>query len=251
MSTEIEGSYTRYTIALLENYKNTIDKLLKKTIPSEMEEVVTNTLLNKPGMRHTKAKISSQDEFIERVWQGFNEIYHSYNALSDIEVYVRRSPYSSLQIPKTRYLHYHVSNYLNEVYILQTRLNAYVKIITRAYGRGRKINETEVVHSLLEIIKPLNGIINTRGSHVHEKRYSDADFDQLERFELLLQSEEFGFIDVLYSHVLKETKKKWKKTIRENQNAIHFLLDQYFSVLYSFVFDSEGIIVIPFQSRKS
>ena len=49
-----------------------------------------------------------------------------------------RFPYSNTRVSKTRYLVYHMENYLNEVYILEQRLKSYFTIVGRLYRKDRR-----------------------------------------------------------------------------------------------------------------
>ncbi len=105
----------------------------------------------------------------------FGEIMESVDNLHNIAVYIRRFPYARLGVEKGAFLRYHVENYLNELYILQKRMEAYLTAISRMYKldprsspnqTGDQGNSGQVASAFL---RHYQGTWET----VHRKRYTE------------------------------------------------------------------------------
>ena len=184
---------------------------------------------------------------------GFREIANSYYCLLDIEIYIGRFPYNKTGISKTRHLSYHMENYLNEIYILRERLNAYLKKIGRLY-KGDPSHETilKKIEPLFALVnKSLKDIIDTRCSHVHKIRFHSEDLDRLSSLELLSTllsthgNNELTFIKNFFNLEYRTIRRKFKIVIKNNNKQIKILLDACFDVLYEIVTDQQGNIKYP------
>jgi len=176
------------------------------------------------------------------------EIMNTIETIEEISIYVRVFPHNKQNISRLNYLKYHVNNYLNEIYILKNRLNAYLTTISRAYSKSEyKDQVSETIVPIFELIAQVfKSYIEIRGSHVHEKRYSDKEFSRLSTLELLSKSnDEFGQIMTeMYLQNYKKTRKTWISKIDSDINAIKKLLDIYFSKLLQIVF-RDGHLLVP------
>lgn len=249
----VDNKKTKIQIDGYEKYKSALIEAVKPVIldrPEEEQEAVgealRNTLFDLDGPRYTSSKFTQTERLIGELFFDFTEITKSYLNLRDIEIYVRRFPYGDTDISRARYLTYHVENYLNEVYILKERLTAHLTIIERRYKKSQKIQEIKTKIDPLKklILLSLDGILTTRGTHVHRVRYSDKDIDRLETFELIDNTEDrflSGFHDMEY----RKIRKKWVERIKSNNDATKKLLDTYCSNLHSILFDERGELILP------
>jgi len=191
-----------------------------------------------------------RDDYFSMVFRGYNEIRKSYLCLRDIEIYVRRFPYGDTAIPRSRYLEYHIMNYLHEVYILKNRLRAYLKRIGRRHRKSPKLDEValDLLDNLVE--KTFAPIVKARSVHVHEYRYSDDDLDGVRTLEFAAShqsNEEDGdrSFKLPYDCNYKGVRREWVKRIKANNDSIKRLLDDYFGELYSLVFEESGNLRFP------
>ena len=116
------------------------------------------------------------------------------------------------------------------------------------YKNARHLGEMEKQVKKLDIlVSGFDGIVTTRGRHVHEKRYSDEDFERLGFFEIMGNKDDplLSLLEMFYPFALRDYRKKWLKTISENNNNIAKLLDTYFDILYDVVFDKKGKFIEP------
>lgn len=197
------------------------------------------------------AKLWTKHALLGDVFRGFIEIHESYKTLRDIEVYIRRFPYSDTKIQKTRHLRYHIESYLNEMYILKERLEAFAKRMARRHRKSPWVSQ-EGFKKLIELVITWpNEIVKTRGSHVHSRRFSADDLQRLEGWEIFLQEEgiDANFIANLemFEEGYRTTRKKWQTRITENNDSVKVLLDAYFGALYAVLFDEKGQLKLPYE----
>jgi hypothetical protein len=179
---------------------------------------------------------------------GFREIHNSYYSLLDIEVYIGRFPYGKTSVSKTRYLAYHMENYLNEVYILKERLNFYCTTVGRMYRNDQTLkNVKETMKTLSDCVqKVLKGTTDARGTHVHKNRFTDEDLDRLSSLELANHGpNDIPILKIMYESHYKKTRKKYSLAIKQSNKEIKDLLDGCFEVLYGVVADENRQIRYP------
>jgi hypothetical protein len=240
--------FEKYSEIFIKRAKELLEEEELKNNP-EYLEVFENNLLGINGPKQLTRKQTPSEIFFSKLYSGFREISDSYYCLQDIEIYIGRFPYANTRVSKTRHLAYHMENYLNEMYLLKERLNSYFTIIGRLYKKDERHQD------ILKHIKPLfklvkksfKGIINIRGAHVHKTRFSDVDLDRLSSQEFITNhgGEEFKIIWNLFKFDYSVTRKKYKQTIKSNNEQIKKLLDACFDILFEIVADNKGQIKYP------
>jgi hypothetical protein len=187
-------------------------------------EVFANVLLDKSGPRRLNRTLPPQEQAFKKIWQGYIEIRESFEVLRDIATYIKHFPPKKAQVSKTRFLRFHIGNYLNEVYILKERLEAYYKVVARTYRNDARLlaKQKQIDDFLQSVFKK---VIDIRGAHVHQTRYDDNDLDRLDLIELLLHDDETGLAHSLYPTAIRKTRKQWVEIIIHNNNEIAKVLD--------------------------
>lgn len=174
------------------------------------------------------------------IFYGFTEITSSLDAIKLSEQLVGVAPPRSRRINKDHYIQFLVGAYLQEMYILEQRLSAYAKKISRLYkspslpGAIRRI-----------VYEPLEGIINTRGAHVHSQRYSDEHLDAVATMALFRRVKHQYGDDLEFEYM--SAQREWKKRIASNNAVVIRIVDQYFKVLNS-IMCRGGKICFPARS---
>lgn len=241
----------KFSVAVMQATEPVIEKILGGANREKALEVFSNILLDASGDRYMGLTPNPQDNLLRKILFGFSEIESTFEVLRDIPFYLNRFPSKHAQISKTRFLNYHVGNYLNEIYILRERLRSYQKTITRMYKTDYRLPEMEkYIKKFDTLISGFDGIVNTRGKHVHQKRYDDEDFERLKYYEHSVKMDEPIF-NMLYPLALREYRKKWLKTISENNDKVKEILDMYFETLYDITFDENGNWVEPLKSNRA
>lgn len=186
-------------------------------------------------------------ETYKTIFFGFMEIENTFNALELTEILVSIAPPRSKRINKDEYIKYLVNTYLQEIYILKERLNAYAKKLKRLYNRfGRQALVSKYIDPIIfrSVDATLGGIIKTRGEHVHLNRYSDDKLDKIS--QLALMSKYDQSLKPLYKSSYKAIQVLWTSRIKTNNKETLRLLDQYFDNIAQ-VIKENGVVYIPKQ----
>jgi hypothetical protein len=245
-------TFEDYQVSLLRFSRDYLARLETQQVREKLVEAMHNLLWDLDGPRYIERDLTSRDIFFSMVFGGFNEITTSYLCLRDIEIYVRRFPYGDTSISRSRHLEYHIANYLQEVYILKNRLKAYLKRIRRAHRKSQGRAEIEEALDLVDsmVDRTFVSIAKVRGAHVHERRYSDDNLDRIQTWELLAsyqddEKDDTKLYEFLNDYSYREVRREWTKRIKSNNDNIKSLLDSYFGVLYSVVFQEGGDLRFP------
>ena len=184
-----------------------------------------------PAWKKIKAGESHElptDGMFSDIFYGFTEIGGALEALALIEELLGLSPPRSKRVDKDNYIKFLVGSYLQEMYILEQRLTAYAKKLARLYRKPSLPGAVKRV-----VYEPLEGLINTRGAHVHQRRFSDERLDSVSTLALFRRvGHELGE-DLEFEYKLAQL--HWKKRVRENNQTTRRIVDQYCAIL-------EGVI---------
>jgi hypothetical protein len=177
------------------------------------------------------------DSQFSAVFYGFNEIESALGALALTEELLRLAPPRSKRIDKDSYLKFLVGSYLQELYILEQRLTAYSKKVSRLYNNPSLPAEVRRV-----VYEPLEEIINTRGAHVHRRRFTDERLDMVSTLALFRRVGHQLGEDLEFEY--KFAQLDWSKRVKANNKATRALVDQYCTLLKA-VICKDGKIVLP------
>lgn len=217
----------------------------------ELGEVMINVIADGEGPRTVKRNHSPKVYFISnKLFRPLSEIIDAVDTIENIAIIIRSFPYKRQGISPVKYLKCHVENYFNELYILKSRMVSSLKLIERSYKKSDISEEVvKTVSTLLDIVsKIFDGYIKTRGAHIHEFRYSDADFTRMTMLELLSlgdKKDKFNsFMAGLSKEAYRALRQKWVKKIKVDLKGIYDLLELYFEKLLS-VLSENGSIIFP------
>ena len=193
-----------------------------------------------PAWKKRKAGESHElptDTAFSGIFQGFTEIGSALDALKLIEELFRLAPPRSKRIDKDQYLKFLVGSYLQEMYILEQRLAAYATKMSRLYGhRSLPSSVNRVVY------EPLKGLIDTRGTHVHQQRFSDERLDSVSTLAFFRRVGHALGEDLELEY--KVAQLYWRKRVRENNQFMRRIVNQYCSVL-EVVICRNGKVTLP------
>ncbi|BCK88443.1 hypothetical protein MIZ01_2247 [Sideroxyarcus emersonii] len=176
------------------------------------------------------------------VFYGFTEIQSTLDALALTETLIGLAPPRSKHIDKDCYLKFLVGAYLQEVYILEQRLTTYAKKLSRLY---RKPALPPAVRKV--VYEPLQGIISTRGSHVHNRRYSDETLDMVSTTALFRRLKHQLGEDLEFDY--KVAQSNWKKQINANNKTTRKIIDMYCELLQVVICKNDKI-VLPVPKKQ-
>jgi len=187
----------------------------------------------KIGERHELAT----DGVFSEIFSGFTEIGSALDALALIEELLRLAPPRSKRVDKDSYLKFLVGSYLQEMYILEQRLTAYATKLSRLYRKPLLLGTVKSV-----VYEPLKELINTRGAHVHKRRFSDERLDSVSTLAFFRrEGHELGE-DLESEYKLAQL--EWSKRVRDNNRATRRIIDQYCALL-EVVICKDGKVTFP------
>lgn len=187
----------------------------------------------KAGERHQLPT----DGVFSDIIHGFAEIGSALETLTLTEELLRLAPPRSKRVDKDCYLKFLVGSYLQEMYILEQRLTAYAKKLSRLYHSPSLPDMVRPV-----VYEPLEGLIKTRGTHVHQRRFSDERMDYVSSLAFCrLVGLEFGE-DLEFEYKL--TQLEWSKRVRENNRETRRIVNQYCALL-EIVICKDGKVTMP------
>jgi hypothetical protein len=212
-------------------------------------EVAKNIIFNRDGPREWTIKHSPKTVFIaNKLFRPMSEIFSTMGAIENIAIYMNTFPYDRYKVSKLSYLRYHVENFLNEIYILEERLEAYLKIIERAYKKEPYSNNIKDIleKTQKDIIKALEKAVCIRHPHIHQHRYTDSDLDHLAILELFSKYERtnqpFWCKRSFFDQAYKKVRNKKVKTFKGIIESLEVLLESYFKVMLQVVSKDEKIV---------
>lgn len=178
------------------------------------------------------------------IFYGFTEITNTFDSLRLSETLISIAPPRSKKVSADEYFKYVISTYLQEIYILKERLNAYATKLKRLYERAGKKNEVEeyLVPVFGKVKSVLDGVVAVRGSHVHDSRYSDDELDRISSLALISRNN--SSFEMAYRKSLKSARMEWGERMGSYNGAIEDLLDWYFSQIINVVAKS-GSVEMP------
>lgn len=169
----------------------------------------------------------------EDIFYRYTELIAVYENLELCEEFIKAAPPRRKNVGLDKYLAYHISFYLYEVYTLKERLVSYARVIDRLQKKREPLrHRQQSIPAIIQLVEEtLEGLVKTRGRHVHSRAFEDEDVRRLSTMALLSRhSEKFS------DHAKDEyfwSKTKWQKTLAGNRKGIASLLDVYFDTLHT------------------
>lgn len=178
------------------------------------------------------------------IFKGFTDICETIETIDMLLILVELNPPRSKRISIDLYFKHIIASYLSEVYILKERLNSYATKTSRMYAKvDPSLDVKKDFEKLYSSIKDsLEGINNTRNSHVHSERHSDQDLNWLSSLKLVSDSDDSFKENLGYQY--KKLKIKWKKQISDNNEVMVKLLTTYFDTIFKLI-SVDGEILLP------
>lgn len=177
------------------------------------------------------------------VWdlvQSATEVWETYDALLEIATFLRRTPYTSLGVTKTRYLHFLIGAYLHEVYILKERVEALAKTVARKYRQDDTPARTSFLTTSQRVVAGLTNPLRVRGRHVHSRRYNDESLQHMTSLEFLAEASDNPVFRLVasedFNRQYRSSCREWRSTIAGNNAASKALLDALFTAMSEVVF---------------
>ncbi len=195
-------------------------------------------------------KRTGRSHFHQLLTYHLAEIQTTLDTMRDIEFYMGRFPYSEAKIARHRHLIFHVQAFLNELYILQQRLDGLLTFIERQYRKDPRLDYIKDVCKLLKnfVTESMKKGVEIRGSHVHKWRLSDNDHDRLIGIDLYtkMPNEKIQVaFKKFYDSEYKKVRKRRREWVANGIKVSQELVDGYFDALFELVFDASGVMMYP------
>lgn len=163
-----------------------------------------------------------------------------------------RKPAALSDVSDDQYLRYHVAAFLEEIYILQERLETFCARVSRLYSKsngGDRIGKSLAAHTK-SAISALKSATGARHGHVHTARLTDEGFEDLKVLAAAAQFDR-GSIAGAEVHFLaaakskyREEKRRWTKMLIEAEVQCRKLVDDYFDDVCALI-APEGKLMLP------
>jgi len=180
---------------------------------------------------------TKRERFFAEIFGEYNEIYTSVYRLELAASFLQtlRPHRSTADV-----IAYHIEKTLEETYIVKERTVGFLKRLERRLKRHGQSDSAQAVVPVRERVEQaFEGIVSTRGVHVHQGRFQDEDVKRVASLDLLVKPpggmEELEPIRRVHARVVLM---KWRKLSTSNLEAIKTLLDQLFAAVEPMVFDT-------------
>ncbi len=213
-----EKGLNRYTRLMADWSGKIIDPIAKRVRPAE--------------------EFSDEERrLFDAIFRRFTEITETVDNLDLCQLFISAPIPRRKGLKLDRYLGYHITFYLQEIYILNERLESYAKTIMRLKKRGNRDREiAKRYEPMLDMVRTaLSNIVKARGDHVHNRPFTDTELDELSTYSLLAQFKPEFNDHARFQYRMART--VWVKRLKENRAAIQTLLDGYFDFIYREVTD--------------
>lgn len=149
-----------------------------------------------------------------------------------------------------QWLTYHLTFYLQEVYILRERLVTYCKVIPRRMKRaGCTVNQARFDRLLEAIEATFKSICDARSCHVHGSRFCDEQLDRVSSLCLIASFRPDFVEDAQWEYLA--ARKKWVAQLIENRKGIATLLDAVFDALYEEVREASPALLANYAFKRA
>jgi hypothetical protein len=232
---------------------------LREVQKDEKKANVLNQRANKylfgNGPEAPQLNVTARERYIGDLFSHFSEVSLAFITLKDIEFYIRRFPYDVSKISKHRHLQFLVEAYLNEIYILEQRLLTFLTFIDRQHKGDPRLPQIKAKCKPLRkgVQTSFEELVGTRGSHVHQVRFSDRQLNRLAAFELLglpgASDRDAGKMATAmrarYNSEYWKARTHFREWIRKTNSRMTALLDVYFQTLFPLVFHPDNSVSYP------
>ena len=204
------------------------------------------------------SKQRKTEDYSDQELKLFSEIFYRFSeiqaTLANLDLcldFVRGPMPRRKGLKLDRFLMYHITFYLQEIYILKERLELYSKVVFRT---KKRINKSDAVEQRYEeqisfFQKAFQNIIDIRGSHVHARPFKDKEMENLSIYSLLSMVEpEF------YKNARQEygaTRKRWVALMESNKIGIAKQMDAFFDFMYKEITEGNTPIIVENSFKRN
>lgn len=190
-----------------------------------------------------KPNLTEEEDFYVKILRHFGEINKSLETLEHIPIFIssfrKSKAYREAGITDTIHLRYHIEHYLQENYILLSRVQKFMGWLSHSLKNEGRLRESLFVSGLLKTFEDsMKNLKLVRGDHVHETRYDDNILNRATMLELAGQYKRDKDLSFGATMSYKLAKKEWSERIKKNNQDLRKSLDMIFEGLAPIVFPS-------------
>lgn len=226
-------------------------QILIYNITENISKVIESIERNKFNMD----KLTDNEKARLKIFEEYADLNATYESIKNCLIYINSFPFYP-RVTKVDYLKFIYSAYLNDIYFLQSRISKLTKTIKRSLKEYKEENNfnadfTVIDNSTNNAIDRFKRIIEIRGAHVHVKRYTTKDIDNVESYEVISKFGDTEKYNIALKYEIKELKKKYVNKIKKNQEQIEKILKLYLQDINDFLFKKEYIKKVKnYQSSR-
>ena len=223
--------------------------IIEKAIEAEPQERLYGNGLK---LEFATEKEKGQD----KIFFEYMDLKNTYESIKNCLIYINSFPFSP-KVSKVEYLKFIYSAYLNEIYILQTRICKLTKTINRCLKAYKNDEDFKSDYDKLEkatkvASKFFKSLIVVRGDHVHKKRYDTMEMNKVSGYEYVSntdfkKSKEIKKIAILSTELLKL---EYKERLEENNKNINTIINHYIGSVKEFLFNKGYMDKVAYYQER-
>lgn len=133
---------------------------------------------------------------------------------------------------------YHVEKHLEETYILQQRVTAFLTVLERRLKKRKLTGEAQEVSRIrVKFTNTLERVLGPRHEHVHQQRFVARDIGQLEMLDGLRKIPGTSDLQKHREPLARETLQKWRRLLETRHGQLSRIADGVLQGLDSIDFE--------------
>jgi len=225
------------------------------TIKQENPEIYKILLKRKLTLEEiNKLSAPSYFDAFKKIMDDWSEIVTTLEMLHDSYRYLNNLP-DAKENNMSRYFRYHMSNHLNEYFILYERMHNLIKTTHSLYRKDSRFHNFGKHFVALKSVPGENfkKIRRERNIHVHEKRYTDDVIEALEaiEFDIKQKISDPKVIFPLYLRGIEAYKQYALERTEGINGEVGSMVNLFFGILERFLFSDQGVFIPPQEARRA
>ncbi|HEV7426572.1 MAG TPA: hypothetical protein VGQ46_09405 [Thermoanaerobaculia bacterium] len=193
-----------------------------------------------------KLPLRRDEQYVQRLNAITSEVVDSHAAMRNVELYLSRFAFAEDGVRPSAYIRYHVESFLNEMYILRERMDAFAVKIGKEFRKDRYLTNgpQKIAYIRSEVKRLFDPAIRMRGGHVHEARHDDAELAQLVLWETLatIKPAEFHSQLTESAEAVRASNLEFVKSVN---SGLAEKLDRFFTYFEGLIFEKDGSLRYP------
>ena len=205
------------------------------TYQSFMADWAASAIAPHGEVLHGDERAAKDLQIIDDIFKRFTEITETVENLDLCLSFVSGRPPRRNGLRLDAFLNYHITFYLQEIYILNERLDAYIKVLQRRKKKlGEVIDDAKYSYWIARVRSALKNIIDVRGAHVHARAFNDSRMKELGSYSFLaIHAPEKAIWEKLAKKEYAKIRSIWVAALQKNKLELQTLLDEYFEFVHS------------------